>query len=118
VITDGELWSAAFLRSEPEYDEPAWVDAYAMTIGRCMPELALEAAVAKAHLAFAREGDWNNPKVAAGMDALFGPLYLSRHVRKPPSFDDPSIRCHPWPRGGQTRSESGTVTKHVDTEEG
>jgi hypothetical protein len=27
-----------------------------------------------AHLAFTREGMWNNPKVAAGCDAVFGPM--------------------------------------------
>ena len=91
---NGDRLSAAFLASEPEYDEPAWIDAYAMAIGQCMPELTAESAVMKAHLAFAREGDWNNPKLAAGMDALFGPLYVEE---LPPAIDYTALRGWWWP---------------------
>jgi hypothetical protein len=74
VIFNGEQWSAAFLRSEPDYDEPGWIDAYAMAFGRCKPELTPQQATNAARDAYTREGSWNNPKVAAGCDALFGPL--------------------------------------------
>ncbi|MBE7416706.1 MAG: hypothetical protein HS128_02975 [Ideonella sp.] len=71
---DADRASAEFLAREPEYDVPAWVDAYAMAIGRCKPELSPEAATQLAREAYAREGSWNNPKLAAGCDALFGPI--------------------------------------------
>jgi len=29
MIPSGDLWAAQFLRSEPEYYEPAWIDTYA-----------------------------------------------------------------------------------------
>ncbi len=73
-IPNGDQWAAAFLASEPEYDEPAWVDAYAMAIGRCMPQLEPDEATALAVTAYERDGLWNNPKIAAGLDAVFGPL--------------------------------------------
>ncbi len=73
---NGDQWAAAFLRSEPSYDEPAWIDAYAMAIGRCKPELKPDVAAALAVDAYQREGSWNNPKVAAGCDAVFGPISL------------------------------------------
>jgi hypothetical protein len=38
-------------------------DAYAQAIGRCKPELGITKATKLARDAFAREGDWNNPKV-------------------------------------------------------
>jgi hypothetical protein len=94
MIYNGEQWSAQFLRNEPHYDEPAWIDAYANAIGRCKPELTPESAVMKAYLAFAREGDWNNPKIAAWGDAMFGPLYLDRHLQKPPLQYGPGIKIH------------------------
>jgi hypothetical protein len=90
IIPNGDLWAAQFLRSEPDYDEPAWIDAYALAIGRCQPELTPEQAVMRAQLAFAREGDWNNPKIAAWGDALFGPLDL----REPPRQYGPGIKIH------------------------
>jgi hypothetical protein len=34
MIFNAEQWSVAFLRNEPEYDEPAWIDVYAMAFGR------------------------------------------------------------------------------------
>jgi hypothetical protein len=74
MIFNGEQWSAAFLRNEPDYDEPAWIDAYAMAFGRCKPELTAQEATNAARDAYAREGSWNNPKVAAGCDAVFGPI--------------------------------------------
>ena len=57
---NGDAWAAAFLASEPEYGEPAWLDAYAMAFGRCRPDLTPAQAVEAA-------------KVAAGLDAVFGP---------------------------------------------
>jgi hypothetical protein len=77
MIPNGEQWAAQLLRHEPRYTEASWIDAYANCIGRCRPELTAEA-VDAARAAFTREGDWNNPKIAAGCDALFGPLDLQR----------------------------------------
>lgn len=74
VIPNGDTWAAAFLRSEPQYTEVSWIDAYAICVRACKPDLTPNAAVQRAREAFAREGLWNNPKVAAGMDAMFGPL--------------------------------------------
>lgn len=73
MIPNGDQWAAAFLASEPDYDRPAWIDAYAMAIGRCKPGLTPSEATALAVEAYAREGSWNNPKVAAGCDSVFGP---------------------------------------------
>jgi len=47
---------------------------YAQAIGRCKPELGIAEATKLARDAFAREGDWNNPKIAAGCDAAFGSI--------------------------------------------
>ena len=74
MIPNGDQWAAAFLASEPDYNEAAWIDAYAQAIGRCKPELGIAEATKLTNEAFGREGDWNNPKVAAGCDAVFGPL--------------------------------------------
>ena len=84
IIPNGDQWAAAFLASEPEYDEAAWIDAYAQAIGRCKPELGITDAFNLARKAFAREGDWNNPKIAAGCDVVFGPV---------PRAQDPSGSC-------------------------
>jgi hypothetical protein len=65
--------AATFLASDPDYTEASWIDTYARCIGICKPEMSLGRAVEAALLAFARERLWNNPKVAAGMDAVFGP---------------------------------------------
>lgn len=73
IIINGDQWAAAFLASEPDYDEPAWIDAYAMALGRCNADLAPEAASRAARDAYGRNA-WLNPKVAAGMDAVFGTL--------------------------------------------
>jgi hypothetical protein len=74
MISHGDQLAAAFLRSEPQYTERSWIDTYANCIGRCKPELSADQAVEAARQAFAREASWNNPKLAAGCDALFGPL--------------------------------------------
>lgn len=76
-VMSGDQWAAVFLASEPDYDEPAWLDAYAMAIGRCKPDLTPDEALQAARHAYLREGAWNNPKVAAGLDAVFGPLHRS-----------------------------------------
>lgn len=73
IIPNGDQWAAAFLASEPVYDEPAWIDAYAMSIGRLKLELTADEATRLAVEAYGREGDWNNPKVAASCDVVFGP---------------------------------------------
>lgn len=75
MIANGDEWAAAFLASEPDYDKPAWIDAYAMAIGRCKPEMTPAEASWAAHEAFDREG-WSNPKVSAGLDAMFEPVIL------------------------------------------
>ena len=62
-----------FLAGEPDYDRPEWIDAYAMMIGTLKPELPPDAAARAAVEAYAQQG-WSNPKVAAGLDALFGPV--------------------------------------------
>jgi hypothetical protein len=74
---DGEQLSVAFLRNEPRYGKAAWIDAYAMALGRCVTALTPAQCSAAAFEAYEREGSWNNPKVAAGCDALFGPLERS-----------------------------------------
>lgn len=53
---------------------PGWIDAYMKVLADCKPGLTPSEVTEAAHLAFAREGTWNNPKVAAGLDAVFGPL--------------------------------------------
>jgi hypothetical protein len=72
TISDGERWAAAVLASEPDYDEPGWIDAYAMAIGRCKPDLTPDAASALAREAFKLQGHMN-PKVSAGLDVILGP---------------------------------------------
>ncbi|MFO1217644.1 MAG: hypothetical protein U1E89_04585 [Burkholderiaceae bacterium] len=76
IFPNGDQWSAEFLSSEPAYDEPAWVDAYTLAIGRLKPELTPATALTLARDAYAREGSWNNPKIAAGCDAVLGPLIM------------------------------------------
>jgi hypothetical protein len=73
-IPNGDAWAAAFLASEPQYTQASWTDAYAKCIGICRPEIGVVAATDLAREAFALEGSWNNPKVAAGCDAVFGTL--------------------------------------------
>jgi hypothetical protein len=73
MIFNGEQWSAEFLRNEPDYTEADWLAAYATVWSRCHAELGAEELTRAACAAFAREGSWNNPKVAAGCDAVFGP---------------------------------------------
>ena len=92
MIPNGDQGAAAFLASEPDYDEPAWIDAYAQAIGRCKPELGITDAFNLAREAFVREGDWNNPKVAAGCDAVFG-VMERQHSRT--EFRKGPYRVHP-----------------------
>lgn len=69
--SNGDQWAAAFLASEPGYDEPAWLDAYSMAIGRCMPVLGPDEAMALARAAYLMQGHMN-PKISAGLDAMLG----------------------------------------------
>ena len=71
---NAEPAAAAFLASEPDYTLAGWIDAYKKVFSGCRPDLAPGQVTEAAHLAFAREGMWNNPKVAAGLDAVFGPM--------------------------------------------
>ena len=70
-FADIERQAAAFLSSEPEYDEPAWVDMYANTLGRMKQHLSAHECTAAARAAFILEG-WANPKVVALLDAQLG----------------------------------------------
>jgi hypothetical protein len=74
VLINGDQWGAAFLAGEPDCSMPSWIDAYKKVFANCKPDLTPGEVTEAAHLAFAREGTWNNPKVAAGCDAVFGPL--------------------------------------------
>jgi hypothetical protein len=74
MIFNADQWSVEFLRNEPEYDEAGWLASYATTWSRCFPEPSTEDVTRAVVAAFAREGCWNNPKLAAGCDAVFGPL--------------------------------------------
>ena len=76
MIPNGDQWAAAFLASEPDYDRPAWLDAYAMAIGRLKPELTPTQAAQLAIAAFESQGHMN-PKVSAGLDATLGPYVPS-----------------------------------------
>lgn len=69
---NGDQWAAAFLANEPDYDEPAWLDAYIMAIARCKPELLPDEAARLAIEAFKTQGHMN-PKVSAGLDVILGP---------------------------------------------
>ena len=64
---NGDAWAAVFLASEPDYTVAGWIDAYKKTFSGCKPDLTPGQITEAAHLAFAREGMWNNPKIAAGM---------------------------------------------------
>jgi hypothetical protein len=83
IIAKGDQWAAAFLASEPDYDEAAWIDAYAQAFGRCKPELGVTDAFNLAREAFVPEGDWNNPKIAAGCDAMFALISSPRSQSAP-----------------------------------
>ena len=69
---NGDAWAAAFLAREPDCGEFDWLDAHAMVFGRCKPGHTPEQITRAARDAYVREG-WNNPKVAAGLDAVLGP---------------------------------------------
>lgn len=77
MIPNGEQWATAFLASEPDYDEPAWLDAYVTAIGRCKPELTPDEAVTLARAAFKTQGHMS-PKISAGLDATLGPYARGR----------------------------------------
>ena len=70
----GDALAAIFLASEPDYTLAGWIDAYKRVFSGCRPDLTPLQVTEAAHLAFAREGMWNNPKIAAGRDAVFGPM--------------------------------------------
>jgi hypothetical protein len=76
-IPNGDTWAAAFLASEPDYTAAGWIDAYKKVFADCKPDLTPGEVTEAAYLAFAREGSWNNPKVAASCDAVFGPVIAS-----------------------------------------
>ena len=69
LIPSGNLWAAEFLRNEPDYTEAGWIDAYAKAWSTCQPDQTPDKVMQAARNAFAREGHWNNRKVAAGCDA-------------------------------------------------
>jgi hypothetical protein len=83
VQINGDAWAAVFLASEPDYTVAGWIDAYKKTFSGCKPDLTPGQITEAAHLAFAREGMWNNPKIAAGMDAMFGPMLHKAHDPAP-----------------------------------
>jgi len=70
---NGDQLGGILSAGERRYDEPAWIDAYALAIGQWKPALAPDEAVALAHTAYVHQG-WANPKIAAGLDALLGPM--------------------------------------------
>jgi len=72
VIPNGDLWAAKFLASEPDYTFDGWIEAYKRVYAECKPALAPSEVTEAAYVAFTREGTWNNPKIAAGCDAIFG----------------------------------------------
>ena len=69
-----ERWSAAFLAREPDYTFAGWIEAYKKVYDDCKPDLTPSEVTEAAYLAFAREGTWNNLKVCAALDAVFGPM--------------------------------------------
>lgn len=69
---DAERMAAAFLASEPDYDEPAWVDAYAKALGVNKSEMSAAECSMAARTAYVRQGEFN-PKIAAMLDADLGP---------------------------------------------
>jgi len=71
---DGDRWAAAFLASEPDYTGPGWIGAYKKVYGDCRQDVTPGQITEAAHIAFAREGMWDNPKLAAGCDAVLGPM--------------------------------------------
>ena len=74
MIPNGDLWAARFLVSEPQYTEASWIGTCAQVFAECKPNSTPGQVTEAAHLASFREGLWNNPKVASGLGALFGPL--------------------------------------------
>jgi hypothetical protein len=80
MIPNGDLLAAEFLPDGSQYTEARWIGTYAPYVGICKPELMPEQAVDVARQAFAREGELNNPMIAAGCDAEFGPSVLCGEV--------------------------------------
>jgi hypothetical protein len=74
MIPNGDLMAIEFLRKEPKYTEASWIDTYAKAWSACRPDLTVDQVMQVAREAFAREGEWGNPKIAAGCDALLGPM--------------------------------------------
>lgn len=69
-IPNGDVWAAAFLASEPDYTLTGWIEAYKRAFSSCSPARAGHRSCASR---IRCECMWNNPKVAAGLDAVFGP---------------------------------------------
>jgi hypothetical protein len=79
MIPNGDAWAAQFLRHEPvDYTERGWLDAYAIVLSRCKPDLSAQEVARLTREAFQREGHCNNPKVAAAGDVVFGPMEPSQ----------------------------------------
>jgi hypothetical protein len=75
MIPNGDAWAAEFLRREPvDYTERGWLDAYAAVLSRCRPDLGTLEVARLTREAFQREAHWNNPKIVAGCDVVFGPI--------------------------------------------
>ena len=67
---------SAVVNGDTEYDQAVWIRTYVRALRRLKPELRIEEAARLGREAFDREGRWQNPKIAAWGDALFGPLLL------------------------------------------
>jgi hypothetical protein len=75
MIPNGDAWAVQFLKKEPvDYTERGWLEAYAAVLSCCKPDLSAQEIDRLTREAFQREGHWNNPKIAAGCDAVFGPI--------------------------------------------
>jgi len=82
IIPNGDQWTAEFLRSEPiDYTELGWLNAYAKVLSNCKPNLIAEELATITREAFERESHWNNPKIAAACDLVFGPSTVTRARR-------------------------------------
>jgi len=73
-LSDAERWSAACLAGDPDYTFAGWIAAYKKVYADCKPDLTASEVAEVVYLAFAREGTWNNRKIAAALDALLGPM--------------------------------------------
>lgn len=69
-------WGSAVVNGDAEFDRAVWIRTYVKALRQLKPELRIDEAAQLGLEAFAREGRWQNPKVAAWGDALFGPLLV------------------------------------------